>query len=387
MATGAEYYAAYQELGAIRAVARKFNVHRTTVREAVARFEHREGVRADLDPGIIESAAAAGINDAAKLDYGWVKADSGSFHFTNPKFNGVADDWLDRVTDAFKEIERAKPVEAPKAVPTSLVNHLVFSDAHIGGMAWEPETGASWDLKIAERCLKQCYEALVSQMQPAATCVLTILGDWMHYDKMEQMTTLSGHILDGDGRQPKMAEVAVAVLRHLIQRALKTHDKVVLIIAEGNHDLISSGWLRRMFALYFEDEPRIEIIDDPRPFYAVLIDDVLLGIHHGHLKSVGFKKAQAIKNAEQLVAIFADEYRELWGQAKKVYVHTGHLHGHVRIPVRGADVIQHPTIASRDSYAARHGWSNMRKVIGTTYHGKFGEKAEVTVSPEMLENA
>jgi len=47
-------------------------------------------------------------------------------------------------------------------------------------------------------------------------------------------------------------------------------------------------------------------------------------------------------------------------------------------------VIQHPTLAARDAYAARGGWQAERQVTSITYSDKFGQVARNTVTPEML---
>ena len=49
-------------------------------------------------------------------------------------------------------------------------------------------------------------------------------------------------------------------------------------------------------------------------------------------------------------------------------------------------VIQHPTIASRDAYAARGGWIADRSMTAITYHKEFGQVGRTTVVPEMLCN-
>lgn len=64
--------------------------------------------------------------------------------------------------------------------------------------------------------------------------------------------------------------------------------------------------------------------------------------------------------------------------------HTGHLHHVHEREHRGMTVIQHPTIAARDAYAARGGWIADRAVSAITYHAKFGQVGRVTVVPEML---
>jgi hypothetical protein len=291
---------------------------------------------------------------------------------------------FDEIVEAFKEdLPRVEPVDfrSTDSMKFILHNLYVLSDAHIGALAWDKESGGDWDLQIAEDMLIAAFRMMIESSPPARSCTVALLGDWTHYDKFEAVTTMSGNVLDSDGRQPKMNKVAIRVARAVIKIALETHEQVELLVAEGNHDIIAANWLRELFVVAYEDEPRLKVIDDPRPYYATLVGDVFIGFHHGHMKG-----AQNIKNAEQLVAIFADEFREEWGKATRVYIHTGHLHTHVETQPRGANVIQHPTLATRGSWEMRHGWNNIREAIGTTYHRRHGRKGQVFVNPSMLED-
>jgi hypothetical protein len=290
---------------------------------------------------------------------------------------------FDQILEQFKEEvprQKPRPRTSAKALSTSLHNNYVLSDAHIGSLAWKPESGASWDLAIAEEMLIKAMAAMIDQSALADSCTVALLGDWMHYDKFEAVTTLSGNILDGDGRQPKMNKVAVRVARNVINQALEKHSVVEVLVAEGNHDIIAANWLRELFIILYENEPRVQVIDDPRPYYASLKGDTFHGWHHGHLKG-----APNIKSAENLIALFADEYRELWGRAKKVYINTGHFHFATESEVRGGRVLQHPTLTTRDSWAARRGYGSIREARASTYHLKYGLTGTVNISPEMLE--
>jgi hypothetical protein len=99
----------------------------------------------------------------------------------------------------------------------------------------------------------------------------------------------------------------------------------------------------------------------------------MLGFHHGHLR----------KN-EQLPLLFASQFPQVWGNTSKRYVHTGHRHHVEEKEHSGVTVIQHPTLAARDAYAARGGWIAERQVRAISYHAEHGEVARTTVVPEML---
>jgi hypothetical protein len=300
----------------------------------------------------------------------WIKSD-------------VKEDEKKRVLQEYAEevgakLPRLKAIPQPKHCDKSCTNLYTLSDAHIGALAWQPETGADWDLKIAEETLSQCYKAMIKECPKASTAVVALNGDWLHYDGMMPVTTLSGHILDSDSRNPKMTKAGIRIARRIIDLALERHDRVIVLVAEGNHDIHTFNWLRELLINTYENEPRLSVVDEPRPYYAIQCGEVFLGFHHGHLK---FKP----RNPEALVALFADEFPFEWGTTSKRYIHTGHFHHKREEEPRGAQVIQHPTIAGRDAYAARYGFGALRNAIGITYHEKFGEKCRNVISPEMLD--
>ena len=199
------------------------------------------------------------------------------------------------------------------------------------------------------------------------------LGDFLHYDSLSAVTPPSGHVLDADGRFAKVVAVSVRILRKVIDLALTKHESVVVLLAEGNHDMASSVWLRVMFRALYENEPRIQVVDSELPYYCFQHGRTMLGFHHGHLK----------KN-DQLPMLFAAQFPKVWGDTGKRYVHTGHWHHVSEKEHSGITVIQHPTLAARDAYAARGGYVSDRQVRAITYHAEHGEVGRVTVTPEML---
>ena len=259
----------------------------------------------------------------------------------------------------------------------NLCNVYTLTDSHVGMLAWNAETySGDWDLAIAEANLTQCFEQMVRSSPAAGTCVIAQLGDFLHYDSaVSSVTPMHGHILDADGRMPKMVKTAIRIMRRVIDFALLKHEKVILLMAEGNHDISSSVWLRAMFQALYEDEPRIEVIDSELPYYTYQHGSTMLAWHHGHLS----------KN-EQLPMLFAAQFPLVWGGTTKRYVHTGHRHHTHEFTkeLSGMTVTQHPTLAARDAYASRGGWMAERQVSSFTYSDKYGQVAKNTVTPEMV---
>jgi hypothetical protein len=272
------------------------------------------------------------------------------------------------------ELPRLESMNYQGVPMSTLCNLYVMTDCHVGMLAWHREGGADWDLKIAERVLTGCFVQMVMSSPQAGTGMVAQLGDWLHSDGLLPVTPTSHHILDQDGRFSKIVQVSIRILRRLVDFALVRHEKVIILMAEGNHDMASSVWLRIMFKALYEKEPRVQVIDSELPFYVYQHGKTMISFHHGHIK----------KN-DSLPILFASQYPKVWGETTKRYAHTGHRHHVEEKEHSGMTVIQHPTLAARDAYAARGGWMAERQVSAITYHEQFGQVSKITVIPEMLE--
>jgi hypothetical protein len=277
------------------------------------------------------------------------------------------------VTSLMEDIPRKSASVGPIHADEDLCNVITVTDAHVGAYSWGKETGADWDLSIAEDTLTGAVEYLLQASPIADVCVISQLGDFLHQDGLAAVTPTSGHHLDSDSRFSKVVGTAIRILRSVIDMALQNHKKVIVLMAEGNHDIASSVWLRHMFGLLYEQDLRVQVIDSELPYYAFQHGQTFLGWHHGHLRKV-----------EQLPLLFAAQFPKIWGETSKRYVHTGHLHHKYEQEHSGITVIQHPTIAARDAYAARGGWIADREMNSITYSAKGGQVFRATVCPEML---
>ena len=275
-----------------------------------------------------------------------------------------------------EDITPVVPTNAPEAVLDHLLQLYPFYDYHVGMHAWHKEGGADWDLKIAEETGLAAMQSLVASAPAANRAIIDIGGDWMHYDGHTPVTPTHGHILDADGRFAKMVDVSIRLIRQMVSLALQKHNHVTLLIQEGNHDLASSLWLRKMFACLYENEPRVTVHESELPYYAIQWGSTMLGFHHGHLKKW-----------EGLPLLFAARFAEIWGATTKRYVHTGHRHHKLVREFDGVQVIQHQTMAAPDAHSSRGGYHSERGLMSVTYHKLFGEVATTTLTPKMLEAA
>ena len=373
-----EYLEAITKHGSINKAAAALGVGRTTIQDSLKSLRRKAAASGfspehDMTRTVPEGYLVRGVSSLydkdGKLSAQWVKSSIDQQRQAEMQKAAYA--------AMAEELPRLGVLAPVTNTQTNLCTVYTFTDSHVGMLAWHEEGGADWDLKIAEATLVGCFERMVASSPAAKECVIAQLGDFLHYDSaVSSVTPMHGHILDADGRMPKMVKVAIRVLRRLVDIALQKHEKVILLLAEGNHDISSSVWLRAMFQALYELEPRIEVIDSELPYYTHQHGETMLAWHHGHLS----------KN-EALPILFASQFPKIWGNTTKRYAHTGHRHHAHEKEHSGMTVIQHPTLAARDAYAARGGWMAERTATAVTYHSKYGQVARTTVIPEMLEEA
>jgi hypothetical protein len=284
-------------------------------------------------------------------------------------------DAIREAVDGFKdEILPASVIVAPAAAEDHLCNLYTFTDYHLGMLAWHKEGGSDWNISLAEKTIISALSQMIDQSPKAHTAVLNIQGDFLHTDGKTPVTPASKHVLDADSRFPKIRRSAIRVIRSLVAMSLQRHQEVHLIIAEGNHDEESAGWLSDLFAVHYEDEPRLSVSDAVLPFYVFEWGNTMLGVHHGH----------KVKN-ESLPLLFAAQFPQEWGRTTRREIHCGHRHHRDEKEYNGVTVVQHPTLAARDAYAARGGWIADRAAWAITYHKRFGAVGRVMITTEMLD--
>ena len=274
------------------------------------------------------------------------------------------------------DIPRHAAIKTPKLTNANLLNLYVITDYHFGMLSWAEETGEDWDVSIAESLLVKWFESAIAQSPNAETGILCNLGDFLHQDGMEALTPTGRNLLDADSRFAKIVRVIIRCLRRVIDMLLHKHKKLHLIMAEGNHDMASSVWLREMFAAMYQNEPRITIDVSPDPYYCVEWGQTSLFFHHGHKK-----KPASVDD------VFAAKFREVFGRTKHSYAHLGHMHHVWQKETNLMIVEQHRTLAAKDAYASRGGWLSGREASCITYHKEYGQAGRITITPDMVRGA
>jgi len=367
-----EVLAAVQKHGSNTKAAKALGVTRQVVDKQMKSIRART---ASKDPsehlhGAPEGYSLKGVSAFHGKDGGvsyWVKTDRDR----QAQFKAL----IDAVENGLDSWKPYKRVKAPTGKhDADLLTQLVITDFHLGMLAWGKETGESWDSNIARDVFLSAIHDMIEASPKSEVGILVQLGDFLHFDGLEAVTPSSHHILDAESRYGRLVEITMTVMPEAVKLMLEHFKKVVVVQAEGNHDLSGSVWIRKFVKHLFKDNPRVEVIDNEFPYYAYLHGETLLGYHHGHKAKKG-----------DLPKVFSSEprFRSMWGQSTRCYIHTGHYHHEVKLEDAGATVEQHPTLASRDAYAARLGLVSNRGAKVHVYHKTEGEMNVHTVRPRL----
>ena len=277
-----------------------------------------------------------------------------------------------QLSESIDTIKPWKLVAPPKKPDTELLSVYTITDYHIGAYSWGDETGNDWDLKIAEKVLKNALSDMILASPKSGKAIFCQLGDFLHWDGLIAITPTAKNILDADGRYEKLTTLAVNCCVSAIKALLRKHDEVHVIMAEGNHDVSGSVWLRMMMKKLFANNPRVTVEESPFPFYKYVFGDVFIGWHHGHLVRI-----------KDLAGKFYSEFGKEMGGATHRRIHTGHTHQSEIVESAGVITERHPTLSGRDAYGARGFHKTLRAAQVITYHEKSGEVSRNVVYPRL----
>lgn len=281
--------------------------------------------------------------------------------------------WMQCAEALAANVPRAAPAPYNKDTYLDLCVGYPIGDHHIGMYSWHEETGADYDIEIAQQLLHDAFSHLILATPPCQQAVVVSLGDILHYDSNEAVTPAHKNLLDADGRAQKMLEAGVESIRNAINIALSHHAQVHVIFVPGNHDPYSTKFLRIMFAAFYENEPRVTVDKSPADYHYYEFGKNLIGTHHGH----GAKM-------DSLPGIMACDQAEAWGRTKHRVWWTGHNHHQQLKDFPGCTVESFRILAAPDAYAAQKGYRAKRGMQAVVLHREFGEVARHTVNPSMF---
>jgi DNA repair exonuclease SbcCD nuclease subunit len=247
-----------------------------------------------------------------------------------------------------------------------------IADAHLGMYAWAEESGENFDTEICRQRIIEAVDRLVDTQPASELGIVQNLGDLFHCDNDKGLTEKSGNILDTDGRYGKVVRIGVAMMIHVIERALEKHKKVEVYNVPGNHDRRTSFMLSVALAEHFRKETRVTIAMEYKHFFYREFGNVLIGMNHGMLKP------------QRLLEVMVTDRAEAWGRTKYREFHVGHNHQHTLIELGGLKIESFGSVKAKDAYEAENGYRAMREMQATLYHSEMGRSERHIVCAAML---
>lgn len=374
------YVTSYIELKSNKKVAKLYQRNESSIRRSLKSVKNKFTLRSNAVPANMNDPLPEALNvkgtstmydqDGNRRMH-WVKTERGR--------EEIYQDLVDSMSDLAQELPKIpKSKRESNKVDPELLTVYPLGDPHIGLLCYTPEVGQDWDLEIAESIFLPLMDNLVSVAPPSEECLIIDLGDFWHYDGMEQKTMRSGHKVDADGRPSKMIQVGFRIMRQMIESALRVHKTVHVKIMPGNHDDLGSIFLRVALLHIYQGEPRVKVDQSPNVFQYFDWGKNLIGIHHGDKCKMA-----------QLPMVMAADQAKSWGTSEFRHWYVGHFHNdstHVFSgkDMQGCKVETFRTIVGTEGYAHEAGYRSPQDGKAIVLHKEFGEIERYTVNIDRI---
>lgn len=289
------------------------------------------------------------------------------------------DEFLGLIKQSLSETPRTK-YKKKKQPSKGCLCELSIVDHHFGKLAWEPEVGDSYDLKIAEKRYTEAADFLLaSAAERNPDRILYLLGnDFYHVDRGTEGTTTRGTRQDTDGRWQKSFLVGARCARDTALKAAEIAPTTILVVP-GNHDEEKIFTLGVVLDFLFEGDERITVDNSPTLHKSFNWGDVFLGFYHGH--NSGEKRRNTIYQEFEGSPGYAD--------AKWREIHMGHLHSESEKvweyrksnTLRKTTVRILPSLAGTDKYHRENGYDAPRAAEMHVYDSSKGRIASEVFIP------
>jgi predicted DNA-binding transcriptional regulator AlpA len=241
-----------------------------------------------------------------------------------------------------------RPVEDPHLLEINIF------DAHFGKLAWAPESGEDYDLKLAEKVYADAVIDLAAKAKGYAIdrVLLPVGNDLMHVDSAESATT-RGTRVDSDGRYAKIFVAAqMAVVRAV--ETLRAIAPVDVIFVPGNHDRLSAFTLVRTIDAWFRNCDDVTVDSGPNPRKYFRYGNCLIGLTHGDRES-----------PRDLPNIMAVERPKDWSETVCREWRLGHIHRSRVRESAGVETFQGVAVRWVPSLSGTDAWHHSHGYIGT----------------------
>ena len=350
--------------GNVRSASDELGIHYVNAHRAVQRCEFNARKRGYSPEHKLEHSVPEGylmerytlqVNGNGETERIWVKGKQ-----DQERFEENVRAWVEGLE---LDIPRFAPVNSPEFLFDELCTNLIIGDAHLGLLAWEPETGVeNYD---ADTCVKDLVAAsnyLISTSPPTELCRIINVGDLMHCNDPRFVTPAHNNPLDHDGRFPKVMKRAARMVRSVVEMALGKFSRVEIVNARGNHDPDAALWINLVLETAYENEPRVKVVPNERHLIPLQFGKVFTPVCHGD-------KAPFQRRYNSLTHTFSKEF----GDCNHVYCWQGHLHHKQREEIGSCVFEVFNSMTAPDVWHADSGYGAERNMTAIILHKEYGE--------------
>lgn len=360
----AEYINRYFVEGTWRGVAEAENVSERCVARSMAGLRKRAAQKGwEPERGLVHPVPTGQVVSGTSTLYHAENGQILQWIKTNKDANEQLEMLREAIAVTLEEVPPAPVPEPPKDYETDIIPWVNIGDAHVGMVAHEAETGANFDLKIAERELCTAIVMLFEETGTHERCVINDLGDFTHYENFAGTTEASGHALDYDGRFPKMIKTYIRIMRFIVDEALKRFKYVDVIVNQGNHSRTNDIWMAEFIRHLYGDTERVTVLNNDTVFIAYRMGKTLVMTHHSD-------KCKP----EKLAHVMATDFSADWGETDYRYIDIGHIHHRMTSKEHPGVMIESFNIlANADKYAHDFGYRSRQSITVIDRSRTYGE--------------
>lgn len=266
----------------------------------------------------------------------------------NDRSRAALEDFIEELKH---DTPRREPVGKLKAreLDDSILPCIFIGDSHYGMYAWAGDTRHSdYNSEIAADLMLAAVEDLIERAPPAETIIICDVGDYTHSNSSHNQT-FSGTPVDVDTRLSRVLRIASRAMKTAVEQALKKYAKVIVVKARGNHNPDMALAVQGICSAWFEQEPRVDVLDTDGYFHYIEYGQWLIGINHG----------DKVK-PERLPGIMARDMSQAWGRTTSRMWALGHFHHDNVKEFDGCTVRRFAALPPPDSWHASMGFSSIQ---------------------------
>lgn len=280
-----------------------------------------------------------------------------------------------------KEMNEHAPVYEPVPYVKQRKEHAGMTsihDLHFGSHCWKPETGQSYDIKIAESVYMEAVYNLAAHLDQyrPSKIFFPVGSDFFNVNSKLNMTA-NGTFQDEDCRWQKTFIYG----RRMVVRAvdvLRLIAPVHIPVVPGNHDEERAYYLGDSLLCWYRNAEDVTIDNSPITRKYLKWGANVLGLTHGNDEVKG-----------TLPMIMMQEIPREWHLDARFFEWlTGHLHHQAtkaydyQTETNGVIERVLPSLAGTDSWHKKKGYSGMRSAEASLYHLEDGPVARFHYQPK-----